>query len=214
MRRLLLGMLGWLMLLPVSVWAQQQQCTFHDTGIVNLPAQITVPTNTPLGAVIATGEADINLTCNFDERPLAWFGKLGRCGDSNTASFDCGSVSIEKMEHNAAFKLPGIGNYNHAIFYSPYLGIGMRMKVKYIDSNHSFGAPHPNNPDNPSELKVGSRSTMHIPDDPNSPEYKNVFAHLGNEIPKGAGNSYWKGKLIVELIKIENRWASQKAFDD
>ena len=64
--RLLFSVIGGAgILIPVQALAlPRQNCTFHDTGMVNLPAQITVPTNTPLGAVIATGEADIDLTCD------------------------------------------------------------------------------------------------------------------------------------------------------
>lgn len=211
---------GWL-LLPVQASAGSG-CTFNDTGIVNFPAQITVPTNTPLGAVIATGEADIDFTCQGETE--YFFAKLARCGDYHSEEFACAGVSVENIGNNAAMatfnsatrdsngSLPWDSKYR--IFYSPYMGVGMRMKVKYIDSS-SFAGGFPNA--RQPELMVSPLATRQfnenvIRDRPwGQAAEDGAYGILRS---KGGGGGSWKGKLIVELVKIENRWSSQQKFDD
>lgn len=194
--------------MPMQAFALPlQTCTFHDTGIVNLPAQITVPTNTPLGAVIATGEADIDFTCQ-GKYLYAHFAKLGRCGDLNTESFDCSSVSIQNMKDNAFVKQPGSGGWRSSnIFYSPYMGVGIRMTVKYIDTNAKMrgGSAWLR------EFAVNPKQTFHAAQ---PLVWPGGVVGMNDQAPATAGNAYLKGKLTVELIKIENRWTSQQAFDN
>ena len=206
--RLLFSVIGGAgVLIPVQAFGALQTCTFHDTGMVNLPAQITVPTNTPLGTVIATGEADIDFTC-VEKVLMVGFAKLGRCGDLNTRSFDCSSVSIQNMKDNAMFR--PIEAMTSNIFYSPYMGVGIRMRVKYVDTN-ARGTASGGMRDG---FPVGPRTTHHKA----SPNEDRFWSHgipgIVGVAPATAGNVYWKGKLLVELVKIENKWPSQKAFDD